>query len=170
MAAKHVFLGQVVDAWQMVGSLVGLHSLQKLHRYGAVEPGDIPLAVFTLCQVVLKVELGNFLDHIIVGMLCKHDHALLPPRYLLGIELILLVLVTAREPVRVVGRIPVAAVIPVVVLLRAGLFLILLVTRSCHDLLVVRLQREAGQICLFSLRALRSFRCRALLGGLLVEV
>ena len=94
VATEHVFLGKIVDSRQMVSSLVGLHMLQKLHCDRAVEPGDVELGVFSLRQVVLKVKLSDFLDHVVVRVLGKHDHALLAPCDFLRVELILIVLVT----------------------------------------------------------------------------
>ena len=122
--------------------------------------------------MVLKVELCNLLDHIVVSMFSEHDHALLPPRNLLRIQLILVILVTRREPVRVVRGVPVATIIPVIIFLAARLLLILLlvVAICCHDLLMIGLQREAGQICFLCGLALHSFGRDLLLSCWLGEI
>jgi len=75
----------------MICSLVGQHSLQKLHSDWPVEPRDVPLAVFSLRKMVLEVELGNFFDH-----------ALVAPGDFVRIHFVLIVLVARCEPVRVV--------------------------------------------------------------------
>jgi len=83
----------------MICSLVGQHSLQKLHSDWPVEPRDVPLAVFSLRKMVLEVELGNFFDHVVVSVL---DHALVAPGDFVRIHFVLIVLVARCEPVRVV--------------------------------------------------------------------
>ena len=65
--------------------------------------------------MVLELELGHFLDNIVVGMLRIHYQPICTNSYLLRRQLILIIVFIARrEPVRVVRRIAVAAVVIVV--------------------------------------------------------
>ena len=75
MPAEHILLRQVIDAREVIGSLIRVHSLQKPDSDRPVVPGDVPLRVLSLCQVVLESEFGDFLDHVIMRVQCKHHHA-----------------------------------------------------------------------------------------------
>ena len=99
--------------------------------------------------MVLEVELGNLFDHVVVGVGCKHYHSIVAESDLLGVKFaVIVILITGSEPVGVVRRVSVAAIIVVVRLL-----LLLRRLIGSHDLLVVRGQRE-----LFIHRLLRSGR------------
>ena len=91
MPPKHVFLGQIVDAWQMISPLVRLHPLQKLHSDWAVEPAYVPLPILSLRQVVLEVELCHLLNHVIVRVLRVHGQTLCFPLDLVRVKLVLIV-------------------------------------------------------------------------------
>ena len=75
MPAEHILLRQVIDAREVISSLIRVHSLQKPDRDGSIVPGDVPLRVLSLCQMVFESELGDFLDHVIVSVQSKHYHA-----------------------------------------------------------------------------------------------
>lgn len=101
MPAEHVLLRQIIDSRKVICSLIWLHALQEFHCDRSVEPGDVPWTVVTLRQMVLEVELGNLLDHVVVGVLCIHDHTLFFICNIICVEL-LFVFIARREPVRVV--------------------------------------------------------------------
>ena len=87
----------------MIGSLVLLHTLKEPYCDRTVVPSDIPLAILTLGQMVLKCELGNFFDHIVVGVHSEHYHAISSVCNLLSTQLaILVIFITRSEPVRVI--------------------------------------------------------------------
>ena len=73
MPAEHVLFSQVVDAREVISPLVGLHPLEHLDCDGPIEPCDVPLRVLSLRQVVLEVELGDLLDHIVVRVVRIHS-------------------------------------------------------------------------------------------------
>ena len=75
--------------------------------------------------MVLELELGHFLDNIVVSMLRIHYQPIRTNSYLLRRQLILIIVFIARrEPVRVVRRIAVAAVVIVVVRGVSGILLL----------------------------------------------
>ena len=102
----------------MISTLVRLHSLQKLHRNWAIKPGDVPLTILSLRQMVLKVKFGCFLNDIVVRVLGVHDQALCFPRYILRIQLvpIFTFLITRSEPIWVIGRVPITSVVVIVII------------------------------------------------------
>ena len=103
MPSKHVFLCQVVNTWKVICSLVLLHALEKPYSNGTIVPGNVPLAMLALGQMVLKCKLGDFFDHIVVGVHGEHDHAVSSVCDLLSTQLpILIIFVTRCEPVRVI--------------------------------------------------------------------
>ena len=62
--------------------------------------------------MVLEVELGDFLDDIVMGEGREHCHSVLSESNFLGIQLsILIVFVTGGEPVGVIGGVSVAAIV-----------------------------------------------------------
>lgn len=103
MPTEHVFLCQVVNAWEVICPLIWLHTLEQFNRDWSVVPGDIPLSVLPSRQVELKVELGDLFDHIIVRVLGEHDEAVRAVGDVLRVQFTLfLFFVTRREPIRVV--------------------------------------------------------------------
>ena len=78
MAAKHVFLSQIVNAREVIGSLIGLHALEHFNGDGCVVPSYVPLAVLALGQMVFEVELGDFFDNIVVRVPRIHDQSIGP--------------------------------------------------------------------------------------------
>ena len=103
MPTEHIFLGQIVNARKVICPLVRLHSLQKLDGDGAVVPRYVPGRVLPFGQVVLEVELGDLLDHIIVRVISVHHQSIRLISDIFRVELALLVLlVTRSEPIRVI--------------------------------------------------------------------
>lgn len=89
--------------------------------------------------MVFEVELGDLFDHVVVGVGCKHDHAIVAVSDFLSIKLHIVVIFIARsEPVRIVRRVSIAAI---VIVLRLLVFLGWLRVGRCN-LLVVRGERK----------------------------
>ena len=100
MAAEHILLGQIVDAWKMICPLVRLHSLQKFDRDRPVIPRDIPCCIHPLRQMVLEVELGDFFYDIVMRMIGVHNEAICFVCHVFWIKLtFLIIFITRSEPI-----------------------------------------------------------------------
>ena len=103
MPAEHILLRQVIDAREVISSLIRVHSLQKPDRDGSIVPGDVPLRVLSLRQMVFESELGDLLDNIVVRMISVHHQSIRLVGDILRVQLTLfLLLVARREPIRVI--------------------------------------------------------------------
>lgn len=104
--------------------MVGLHALQELHVDWSVKPGNIPLTFESFGEMVLKIELCNFFDDIIMRLFSVHHHTIRSPCDIFSFQfIVLIVLVTRSEPVGVIRGISIAAIVIKVIV---GGFL------SCH--------------------------------------
>jgi len=93
--------------------------------------------------MVLKVELGNLFDDVVVCVFGVHRQAICSPLYLVGIQLVfIVVLVAGCEPVFVVRWVPLAAIITVFIFRLFHFFW------GCRrsNLLVIGLQREVFHV------------------------
>ena len=103
MPTEHVFLGEIVNARKVICPLVRLHSLQKLYSYRTVVPRYIPGCIHPFSQMILKIELGDLLDNIVVRMISVHHQSIRLVGDILRVQLtLLLLLVARREPIRVI--------------------------------------------------------------------
>lgn len=77
VSAKHVFLRQIVDSWEVVAPLPGVHLGQNAHGDGSVPPGQVPLVILVLCQVVICLKLSDLFYYIVVGLASPHGQAII---------------------------------------------------------------------------------------------
>ena len=108
----------------MVGSLVKVHFLEQLRLNGAVEPGNVPVRLLFLCQMILEECLSDLFDHIIVRVATVHgDSVRLGPA-------VAILSVSVREELIVHGLVRYVLVIAVLLVL----YWCLLLFRHCVEL------------------------------------